>query len=126
MNKYLVVILIAFGLTSCNVKNEHYYLSNPKELQKAMKNCPNQHPQELSCEQIEQIAKRMNGLAYQLQSNPQDFGNKILILQQTVASQQLELKKSDSSQELKDSLKQNEHDLADLLAVVKWLESPEG
>ncbi|MCL9685822.1 lipoprotein [Legionella maioricensis] len=126
MNKYLVVILIALGLTSCNVKNEQYYLSKPKELQKALKACPNQAPQGLSCQQLEQIGDRMNRLAYQLQSNPQAFGNKILALQQTIASQQLELKKNSTNKELQASLAQNQHDLVDFLAVVKWLESPEG
>lgn len=125
MNKYLVVILIALGLTSCNVKNEQYYLSKPKELQKALKACPNQVPQGLSCQQLEQIGDRMNRLAYQLQSNPQAFGNKILALQQTIASQQLELKKNSTNKELQATLAQNQHDLVDLLAVVKWLESPE-
>jgi hypothetical protein len=124
MNKYLVVILIALGLTSCNMKNEQYYLSKPKELQKALKACPNQAPQGLSCQQLEQIGDRMNRLAYQLQSNPQAFGNKILALQQTIAAQQLELKKN-RTKELQASLAQNQHDLVDFLAVVKWLESPE-
>lgn len=121
-----MVILIALGLTSCNVKNEQYYLSKPKELQKALKACPNQAPQGLSCQQLEQIGDRMNRLAYQLQSNPQAFGNKILALQQTIASQQLELKKNSTNKELQASLAQNQHDLVDFLAVVKWLESPEG
>ncbi len=106
------------------MKNEQYYLSKPKELQKALKACPNQAPQGLSCQQLEQIGDRMNRLAYQLQSNPQAFGNKILALQQTIAAQQLELKKN-RTKELQASLAQNQHDLVDFLAVVKWLESPE-
>ncbi|BCA95232.1 hypothetical protein TUM19329_15930 [Legionella antarctica] len=125
MNKYLVVILIALGLTSCNVKNEQYYLSNPKELQKALKACPNQTPQGLSCQQLEQIGGRMNRLAYQLQSNPQAFGNKILVLQQAISNQQLALKKNSSSKELQASLALNQRNLVDYMAVVKWLESPE-
>lgn len=126
MNKYLVVILIAFGLTSCNEKNEQYYLSHPKELQKAMKDCPNQPHQGLSCQQLEQLGNRLGSLAQELQTNPQAFGNKILVLQQTIRSQQVELKQNGVNQELNVSLEKNQHDLADLLAVVKWLESPEG
>ena len=120
-----MVILIALGLTSCNEKNEQYYMSNPKELQKAIKGCPNEQPQGLNCKDLEQLGDRMNSLAYQLQSNPQGFGNKILALQQTIANQQSELKKDDANKELKTSLQQNQHDLVDFLAVVKWLESPE-
>ena len=125
MNKYLVVILIALGLTSCNEKNEQYYLSNPKELQQALAACPNKAPQGLTCEQMEALGRRMNVLVTQLQSGPQAFGNKILMLQQTIANQQLELKKNGSNQELKASLAKNEHDLADSMVVVRWLESPE-
>jgi hypothetical protein len=125
MNKYLVVILMVFGLSSCNDKNEHYYMSNPKELEKAIKACPNQKPPGLNCDQVEQIGKRMNSLAYQLQSNPPGFGNKILALQQTIAQQKIELKANGSNEELKSSLQQNQKDLNEFLAVVKWLESPE-
>lgn len=120
-----MIILIALGLTSCNTKNEHYYQSHPKELQKALKECPDQVPQGLTCQQIEQVGKRMNSLAYELQASPQAFGNKILNLQQTIANQHTELKKNSNNQELKISLAQNQRDLADYLAVVKWLESPE-
>jgi hypothetical protein len=125
MNKYLVVILIALGLNSCNGKKEPYYMSHPKELQKAMQACPNQQPQGLSCQQIEQISNRLNSLAYQLQSNPQGFGNKILAMQQTIAKQEVELKTNTANYELKMSLQQNQHDLIDFLVVVKLLESPE-
>lgn len=124
MNKYLVVVLIALGLTSCSAKNEQYYLSNPKELKQAIEACPQKKPEGLNCQQITQLGIRVNNLAYQLQANPQAFGNKILSLQQTIAKQQEQLKKDGSNQELKTSLAQNQHDLVEFLAVVKWLESP--
>lgn len=125
MNKYLVILLI-LGLTSCiGTKDEQYYRSNPKELQNAMKSCPNKQPEGLTCEHIEQLSNRMNSLAYQLQYNPQGFGGKILALQEKIAKQQLELRKSGANPDIKDSLEQNKQDLADYLAVVKWLESPE-
>jgi hypothetical protein len=125
MNKYLVMIFIIMGLTACSERGEHYYRSNPKELQMAIKSCPEKQPAGLTCEQIEQLGSRMNSLAYQLQLNPQAFGNKILAIQQTIAKQKLELKAGGVNTELKASIAQNEHDLADYLAVVKWLESPE-
>lgn len=125
MNKYLVMGLIILGLTACSKKDEQYYQTNPKELQKAMKACPNQQPQGLTCNQLEQLGARMNSLAYQLQYSPQGFGNKILAIQQSIAEQRLKLKTDSSNEALKASLKQNEHELADYLAVVKWLESPE-
>ena len=125
MNMYLVVILLAFGLTSCTVKDEQYYLNNPKELQHALKSCPNQQPQGLSCEKMQQIGDRLNSLGYQLQRNPPGFGNTILALQQTIAKKQLELKTNPANQELQSSLDKDNHELAELLAVVRWLESPE-
>jgi hypothetical protein len=125
MNKYLVVILAVLGLASCTTKDEAYYRSNPKELQQAMKGCPQQTPEGVTCQQIEILGNRINNLAYQLQYNPQGFGHKILSLQQTIAGQEIELKTDKATPELKANLAQNKHDLVELLAVVKWLESPE-
>lgn len=125
MNKYLVV-LIVLGLASCTAaKDEQYYRSHPKQLQEALKACPNQQPQGLTCPQIEELGGRLNNLAYQLQSNPQGFGHKILSLQETLAKQKSELKKNKTNTELKASVEQNKNKLADYLAIVKWLESPE-
>ncbi|KGP62864.1 hypothetical protein EP47_05195 [Legionella norrlandica] len=126
MNKYLVIILIALGLVSCQFKkDEQYYRSHPSELQKALKLCPNKQPDELNCQQLEEIGRRMNNLAYQLQRSPQEFGNKILDLQQVIAKQQMEIAKKNTNTELQDSLEKNQEELAYYLAVVKWLESPE-
>lgn len=122
MNKYLVMILIALGLVSCSEKNEQYYLKHPKELQQALKTC---HDKGQGCETIKQLAYRMNHLARELQYNPQGFGHKILSLQQTIATQELDINKNKAAPELMASLKQNKHELAECLAVVKWLESPE-
>lgn len=126
MNKYLILILGLLGLTSCTVKDERYYQRHPQALQQAVKLCPNQHPNGMSCQQLMEIANRLNVLGYQLQYNPQRFGIKILSLQQTLADQHNELKKNNSDSQLKDGIDQNKRELADLLAVVKWLESPEG
>lgn len=118
-------MLMALGLASCTAKNEQYYRSHPKELQQALKACPNQQPEGLSCDGIKKLAGRMNELAYQLQYSPQGFGHKILALQETIAQQEIEYKKTPDAANLKASLDQNKHDLVEYLAVVKWLESPE-
>lgn len=125
MNKYLVILFITLGLTACSEKNEQYYRSNPNELQTAMKGCPTVQPEGMNCKQIEALANRMNTLAYELQFNPQEFGNKILDIQQKIAKQKLDLAIDGKNEKLQADLKKNEHDLADYLAVVKWLESPE-
>ncbi|KTD59261.1 hypothetical protein [Legionella shakespearei] len=125
MNKYLVLGLMILGLTSCNQKDEQYYRNNIKELQQAIKACPNQQPEGATCAQLGELNSRLTSLAYQLQYSPQGFGNKILAIQQTIADQRSKLKTDGSNEELKKALKQNELDLVDYLAVVKWLESPE-
>lgn len=125
MNKYLVVTLIVLGLTSCSAKDEQYYRTHPKVLQQAMKDCPKKQPAGLSCQQIEKIAVQMNTLAYQLQYNPQGFGATILKLQETIASQQTQLTKNKANSEMHVDLEKNKKELAERLAVVKWLESPE-
>lgn len=124
MNKYLIIALVTLGLISCTTKNEQYYLSHPKELQQALKACPSQVQQGLSCEKLQQLGERMNALAYQLQSSPQGFGSRIISLQENIAKQELTLKEK-KTQEIEASLLKSRQELAEYLAVVKWLESPE-
>lgn len=124
MNKNLMLILVILGLTSCDTKDEAYYRTHPKELQKAISACPRQKPGALTCQQIAELGNRMNKLGYQLQSNPPGFGGKILALQETIATQEIEVKKDAANSELAKNLEQNKKELIELLAVVKWLESP--
>lgn len=124
MNKYLVLALMTLGLVSCTTKDEHYYRSHPHKLQQALKACPSQQPQGLNCEQLGRLGERMNSLAYQLQSSPQGFGAKILSLQEAIAQQEIALKDKPTV-EANTLLAQKKHELAEYLAVVKWLESPE-
>ena len=78
----------------------------------------------MTCEQLETLASRMNKLAYQLQLSPQGFGKKIMALQETIAKQRAQLKAETTNENLQADLTQNERDLADYLAVVRWFESP--
>jgi hypothetical protein len=117
MNKYLVVLFLLLGVSACTTKDEQYYRAHPKALQQALSACPNQSPQGLTCAQAEQIMNKMNGLAFELQLNPQSFGAKILKLQQTLAATPKGAKDQ--------ALEQTKQELAERLAIVKWLESPE-
>ena len=125
MNKswLTLIIILVFGVTSCS-KNEDYYRKHPKELQQAVNACPEKKSQGLTCQQLKVLANRMNTLAYQLQMNPQGFGKKILALQETIGKSQEQLKNGSTNTNLQTSLTQNNRDLADYLAVVRWLESP--
>lgn len=74
---------------------------------------------------MQKLAQRMNNLAYQLQSNPQKFGAKILALQESIAQEEQQLTEK-ISPDLKLSIKRKKYILSEYLSVVKWLESPEG
>ncbi|RUR12367.1 hypothetical protein [Legionella sp. km772] len=124
MNKYIVLTLVTLGLVACGAKDEQYYRSHPKEIQKGLESCPAKQPEGMSCQQLQQLGQRMNNLAFQLQSSPQGFGAKILALQESLAKEEQELSIKESP-ELKQAIAQKKHTLAEYMAVVKWLESPE-
>lgn len=126
MIKYFFIALIPLVFVACSTQeNEQYYRTHPQALQDAIKKCPAQKPSGFSCDQLAGIATSVNELAFQLQVNPQTFGKKILALQETLASQQANLKTNPNQPELKETVKKNEEQLAECLAVVRWLESPE-
>lgn len=114
--KFLFLLCASFLLIACSTPNEQYYRLNPDVLQKALKQCPEKQPSGLGCEKLAAVAEEMNRLAFQLQSNPQAFGKKILALQETMAKQDANLDTA--------SIDKNKQQLAEYLAVVKWLESP--
>ncbi|CDZ78187.1 hypothetical protein BN59_02495 [Legionella massiliensis] len=122
--KYLFVACATLLIIGCSSHNEHYYQIHPQALQDAIKSCPAKQPTPLSCEQLTSLAVAMNEIAYQLQTNPQAFGRKILALQQAMASQEAALK-TKADPELKATLEKNKLLLEQYLAVVRWLESPE-
>lgn len=122
--KYLFMAC-ALLLVACSPRNEHYYQMHPQALQAAIKDCGAKQPSRLSCSQLENIAIKTNELAYQLQANPQAFGRKILALQERIAAEEAALGARVDQAELRVTLKENKQLLAQCLAVVQWLESPE-
>ena len=126
MIKYLVLLMASLWMVACSAHDERYYTLHPKFVQKAIENCSKNQANDLSCEQLEMIASHLNESAMKVQVNPQAFGKKILILQQTIASQTSELQKNPLQSELRQSLSKNRSELQEHLAIVKWLESPEG
>lgn len=125
MRRLLTVASALLALNACAAKDERYYHLNPVALQEAIKNCPQKQPEQVSCTQLEQIAIDVNQLAYQLKMNPQGFGTKILTLQNELVKQQQELQKNPSQPALVTSIDNKQWELAQHLAIVKWLESPE-
>lgn len=125
MGKYFLVAAISLMTTACAAQNEQYYKLHPEQLRQAIAHCPDKHPPEVSCEQLADVAKMVNTLAYQLQISPQGFGKDILALQEKIAKQRSTLKKEPNQSGLKSDLDKNEQNLKERLAIVKWLESPE-
>ena len=121
----LVLSCSCLLLLGCVAQDASYYQKHPQQLEAALKNCPNQPPKDMSCEQLAHLAVEMNQLAYQLQLNPQGFGQKILALQALLAEQKKNMAENPNQVELKNKFEQNKRQLEQYLAVVKWLESPE-
>lgn len=126
MWKQLFFVALSCMLIGCVAQNEQYYRTHPKILQEAMQNCPARAPSKnVSCIQAEVIAKEIAAQIAQLQDNPQAFGQKILKLQETLDQQTLSLRANPNVSELKIIIDTNKNKLAEYLALVGWLESPE-
>lgn len=123
--KYVFLIFASLVITACSNQDENYYRHNPQALQDVIKNCTNNPSATLNCDKLTVIANEINELTYQLQLNPQGFGKKILELQQTLAAQQASLQDNPNQVNLRESIEKNKQQLAERLAIVKWLESPE-
>lgn len=123
------LIIMGFAmlmLNACQAQDETYYRLNPIALQNALKNCPQQRSQGVSCEQLSLLNNQVKQLGYELQMNPQRFGQKILSLQEMLARQHAALKQDPKQSELKSQVQNNQQKLAEYMAIVRWLESPEG
>lgn len=112
--KFIFVFIISTQLVACGKKNENYYWHHPESLQKALNLCPGTQPKEISCEDLQRIARKLNDYSYELRKNPQEFGGEILKLQQKIGKKS---KLNENTASLKNELQER-------LAVVKWLESP--
>jgi hypothetical protein len=123
-----VFILLALcGFSMFSVKDDRYYRQHPDELQKALILCPKQTDAMLSCDDMVLLAKEINALSYDLQKDPQLFGQKITTLQTLIINQEKSLKLSNTNHDLlKEEISKNKKQLMTLLSIVKWLESPQG
>lgn len=118
MKQIFILALAAIGVSSGFAHNAHYYSTRPEAITSAAKQCPEKAPSaSVSCAQLQEIAMHLNALADELRANPQLYGQKIIALQSEAAKQRA-LPQSNSH-----ALQQ---DLKERLAIVRWLESPEG
>lgn len=126
MIKFILLISLPLLAGVSHANTETYYKVNLNKLQQELSLCPERHPRNVTCEQLAQYARQVNNLADELRSSPQDFGKKILSLQQSQANILAALKQDPDQPDLKQSIHYTKKQLAERIAVVKWLESPKG
>jgi len=124
--KFILLAVMSVWVVACSAHDEQYYRLHPVALQQALEKCPEQPSGDLSCQQLKVVAEKLNKLAYQLRINPQDFGKQILALQETVAKQKKSLQQNPNQPDVNAALAENIQQLKERLAIVKWLESPQG
>ena len=125
MIKHILLVTVSLWSAACAAHDGRYYSLHPMALQKALETCPQNKPRDVNCEQLKSIASRVNESANQLRINPQEYGQRILALQEKIAKQESALQKEPNQAELQSALAENRRELQDRLAIVKWLESPE-
>ncbi len=124
--RYFVLACLVFLLTACaSSDNMRYYHLHPKALQVALKNCPQLHPKKTTCAELAHVAREVNFLAYKLQRDPQGFGNSILMAQAKLAQLEADLIRNNTRSDLSMQIVQSKQKIAEYLAVVQWLESPD-
>jgi len=129
----LILLLAVLGLVACQSSPDaEYYRSHPEKIAQAMKHCQSQAADLPACQQLEVVQQEVMALAFELQSSPQAFGKKILQTQESIAAITTELKQAESKKDrqkiasLLARRKAQQLDEHRYLAVVRWLESPEG
>jgi hypothetical protein len=126
MNKYIIIAMAFFCGSASAAHDNDYYRLHPKKLQNVLQTCAEKQSSAINCEQLKTIALSINESAYQLRLDPQGYGKKILLLQQTIAQQESLLNEQSNQSGLQSTLNENKRQLQQHLAIVKWLESPEG
>lgn len=122
--KYIGFLLLSTWAAFAAAQDVSYYRVHPIELQSVLKQCSDNPKTDETCKQLQLIAQQFNEQAYELQSNPQQFGQVILHLQETIAKATIELEKTPSKSEIATFIAENTAQLQQRLAVVRWLESP--
>lgn len=125
MLKCILLLMVSLWVSACTADSAGYYRTHPQALQKALDQCPERSPRNISCEELEKLVERLKQLATELRTNPQGFGQKILELQQTIASESQALNQKADQPQLRAEHQKNQKELQLRLSVVKWLESPE-
>lgn len=114
-----MLLTASLSASASEAHDKLYFKVHPKALQEAIAKCPSESPKLVNCDELHQIAIKVNEYVYALRISPQGYGQSILALQQTIANQV-------DKPELKTQYEQNLQELRERLAIVSWLESPGG
>lgn len=121
---YLMVLLGFFISSLCFADAESWYAEHPEALQKVILDCPNRQPKNISCRKLQEIGVRLNSFIYELQNDAQNYGQQILALQNKIVAEKQELAKNPASDAVKLSLQNDNTEVSERLAIVRWLASP--
>lgn len=112
--KKLACLIALLGFTACgDTKNEAYYQQHPKDLMSFLKTCDDTGEKTL-CHRLKPLGKQVEQALFELQTEPQAFGSKIIALQIALS------KASDAK-----TRQTIEAELRFKRAMVAWIESPE-
>jgi len=125
MNYFLAVVL---GLLSGSsfAENAAYYWAHPNTLQAALDACEKTENPAKTCKIPAAVAKQMGVFAVELRSSPQGFGQAIMALQTEIATLEAVEKTPSWNAAQAVVLAEKREVLSQRLAVVSWLESPNG
>lgn len=119
-----LMLMIFLPLSACQAKNEQYYRLHPDELQQALQQCMASEQSRNRCDSLWAIERDVRQLEFELKSNPQGFGQKIIRFQVRQVSLEKELQSHENKQKRLE-LNEISDQLEQYLAIVRWLESPE-
>ena len=122
----IFAVAVLACISACSSYDQHYYSLHPELIQKALDACPQKSPRGVDCKQLQGIATRLNEAVYQLRAHPQEYGAEILTIENAIAAEESSLARSPHQSQLELSLAAHKQDLVEHLAIVKWLESPDG
>ena len=102
-----------------------YYWMHPNALKRALTACKNNNIASAQCTYLHKIAVKFNTLAYELNIDPLNYGQKILALQMQIATLQKLVQKHKLSAPEQDNLANAQQQLAERLLIIGSLASPE-
>lgn len=116
-----LLLLLNHGVWACFFEKSGI---DVEAIQKEIGHCSKDKSNSDRCSKLQVLASKLNGLVDELRTGPQQFGLKILRLQETIVAEEEALKSNPDQPSLRKQLAAHKESLQERLAIVKWLESP--